>query len=187
MIQVVIGVLERPRSSIDIEYLVGRRSGRAYTGCCEFPGGKVEPGETQEDALMREWAEELGVRVRVGAKLFEQNLTTADLVDFQAIAYRVSLQAGEHIHSPPYAVHDRIEWMTRAEIMALPDDVCTPSLKLIVQRLPLSIAEARLRASACLDAVRIRRGGIDLPDAELEREALLLMPPGKLEAALTPE
>jgi 8-oxo-dGTP diphosphatase len=41
--------------------LVARRSGGPYDGFWEFPGGKVEPGESDLSALVRECAEELGV------------------------------------------------------------------------------------------------------------------------------
>jgi 8-oxo-dGTP diphosphatase len=45
----------------DGKVLVAQRSGGPYDGLWEFPGGKVEPGESDLSALVRECAEELGV------------------------------------------------------------------------------------------------------------------------------
>lgn len=46
----------------DGRVLVQQRSpGRPMAGLWEFPGGKIEPGERMEDALVRELAEELGI------------------------------------------------------------------------------------------------------------------------------
>jgi len=61
---VVAGVIQdADRSHI----LISRRPDTSHLGgLWEFPGGKVEPGETLESALTREMEEEIGVRVHVG-------------------------------------------------------------------------------------------------------------------------
>jgi 8-oxo-dGTP diphosphatase len=50
-----------------------RRSDSHLGGFWEFPGGKVEPGESRESALIREVMEELGIRVKIGLQVLEQS------------------------------------------------------------------------------------------------------------------
>lgn len=63
---VVAGVLRDARGRV---LLARRIAGRDLAGLWEFPGGKVEPGETPEAALVRELREELAVEVTVGAQV----------------------------------------------------------------------------------------------------------------------
>jgi 8-oxo-dGTP diphosphatase len=59
-IDVAVGILMKENGDV----LLGQRpEGKPYAGYWEFPGGKVESGETIIDALKREFVEELGVKV----------------------------------------------------------------------------------------------------------------------------
>lgn len=61
----VVDSLENPK-----RLLVARRSAPPQlAGMWEFPGGKLESGESFEDALHRELLEELGITVRLGAEV----------------------------------------------------------------------------------------------------------------------
>ncbi|MCL4184462.1 MAG: Nudix family hydrolase [Burkholderiaceae bacterium] len=61
MVEVAVGVLIRADGAV----LFGQRpAGKPYAGWWEFPGGKLEPGESVEQALARELREELGIEVR---------------------------------------------------------------------------------------------------------------------------
>jgi 8-oxo-dGTP diphosphatase len=60
-VKVAAGVIERADGRV---LLAQRPPGKAYEGYWEFPGGKVEPGESSEAALARELHEELGITVR---------------------------------------------------------------------------------------------------------------------------
>jgi len=59
--QVAVGVLVRDDGAV---LLADRPAGKPYAGYWEFPGGKIESGESVAQALARELAEELGVSVR---------------------------------------------------------------------------------------------------------------------------
>lgn len=66
LVEVVAGVIADARGRI---LLARRTEGRDLAGLWEFPGGKREPGESPEAALIRELHEELGIQAEVGAPL----------------------------------------------------------------------------------------------------------------------
>jgi 8-oxo-dGTP diphosphatase len=60
-VDVAVGVLIDPQGRF---LLTSRPEGKVYAGYWEFPGGKLEAGETVEQALRRELHEELGIAIR---------------------------------------------------------------------------------------------------------------------------
>jgi 8-oxo-dGTP diphosphatase len=58
--EVAVGVLIDASGSF---LLTSRPPGKVYSGFWEFPGGKLEPGETVEQALRRELEEEIGLTI----------------------------------------------------------------------------------------------------------------------------
>jgi len=61
LVQVAVGVLVRADGAF---LLTSRPEGKAYAGYWEFPGGKLEVGETIEEALRRELQEEIGITIQ---------------------------------------------------------------------------------------------------------------------------
>lgn len=66
VVDVVAAVIRDARGRI---LLTRRTEGRDLAGLWEFPGGKIEPGETPQAALMRELHEELGITAVVGEQV----------------------------------------------------------------------------------------------------------------------
>jgi 8-oxo-dGTP diphosphatase len=101
-------------------------------GYWEFPGGKIEPGETPEDSLRREIAEELGCTVAVGALVAEATHTYGEK-QVRLRTYWARVVAGE----PVPTEHERLAWVARAELSALrwaPADLPTVERLMLVQR-----------------------------------------------------
>jgi 8-oxo-dGTP diphosphatase len=104
-------------------------------GRWEFPGGKVEPGETDAQALARECAEELGVRVRVDARVGPD----VPLAHGRALlrVYAVTLQNGDQ---PRALEHSAMRWLAADELDSVP---WLPADKPIVAELPGLLASLR--------------------------------------------
>ncbi len=94
----------------------------------EFVGGKVEPGETKEQALVRECREELAVTVQVGKVFMEVTHEYPDLTVHLTL-FHASIQEG----TPQLLEHNDIRWITVEEIDQYPfcpaDEVILEKLK----------------------------------------------------------
>lgn len=101
-------------------------------GMWEYPGGKVEEGETLPDAVRREWMEEVGVSVQVGPFVGECSLEVEEPILWRL--YHVTLDS---IELKPNA-HDELLWISpMAAIQTFP---CTPTTYLVFRQVLRFIA-----------------------------------------------
>src|SRR5690554_2297241 len=81
----------------------------------EFPGGKIENGETHQEALKREIKEELNLDINVYDQLFEKAAYTYDFGRVHLSAYFCDLVSGR----PSLNEHQAIKWLNKEELMSL--------------------------------------------------------------------
>ena len=81
----------------------------------EFPGGKVEPGETDEQALARECEEELAVSLHVGRRLWSTTHAYADLT-IELVLYAARIERGD----PKCLGAQALRWASVQELKSLP-------------------------------------------------------------------
>lgn len=109
-------------------FLITRRApGQTLAGKWEFPGGKLDPGESLAQCLERQLLEELGLETVAGDVVAE---STFDYPKgrIHLVALKARILAGELALS----VHDRAEWLKPDEILSLelaPADI--PIVKLL--------------------------------------------------------
>lgn len=101
MINVVCGIIKKSN-----KVLIGRRgSGESMPGFWEFPGGKIEKGETNKASLKRELMEELEIDAEVGSLISKYRYDYPDK-SINLFFYNISNYSGKI----NIKVHDKIIW-----------------------------------------------------------------------------
>jgi 8-oxo-dGTP diphosphatase len=102
-------------------------------GGWEFPGGKVEPGETDQQALVRECREELGVGITVGRQVGDDWPLRNGYVMH---VWTAGIMSGE----PAALEHSDLRWLSEAELFDVP---WLPADLLVLEALRVHLKESR--------------------------------------------
>lgn len=111
----VVGAVIVDRFPNSTRVLAARRTRPAdLAGQWEFPGGKVEPGESPQEALRREIAEELGVAVDIQGELRPPTGHTWPASN--GYRMRLFLAVIDRGRPQPQDGHDMIRWLARDQL-----------------------------------------------------------------------
>ncbi|WP_226986851.1 (deoxy)nucleoside triphosphate pyrophosphohydrolase [Chlorobaculum tepidum] len=137
---VVCAIIER-----EGRFLIARRPlGKHLARKWEFPGSKVETGESEAEALERELIEELGVRMEIVERLMPVEHCYADR-SLRLIAFHCRIAAG----APNAGEHEELRWIDIGEA----DDYDFPEADLPI------LAEYRQKIAASVQSLPGKRRG----------------------------
>lgn len=119
-LQVVAALLEQGGRFL----ICQRPSHKAQGDLWEFAGGKIEPGETPQQALERECREELAVEIQAG-ELFMEVVHEYDDRIVRLLVLRAVLKSGE----PIALEHQAMAWVTPQQMMEY--DFCPADLPIL--------------------------------------------------------
>lgn len=106
MITVTAAIIEK-----NGKILIARRNKNdPLKGKWEFPGGRLEPGESPETCLKRELHEELGIDAKIG-EFVGSNKHTYEHISIELLAYRVKEYTGELNPTD----HEEVKWVAPSE------------------------------------------------------------------------
>ncbi len=97
----------------DNTYFIAKREDKgSIAGLWEFPGGKNRYGESEQQTLKREFAEELDLEIEVGQLVHSHDFTNKDTL-YHLKAYRVFADTVDNL---PFRFHTEYRWVTLAEL-----------------------------------------------------------------------
>lgn len=105
--QVIAAILEKDGKML----IAKRKKGSTLGGKWEFPGGKLEPGETPQDCLKRELKEEFDIETEIG-DFFWSGKFKYNFIPIELLVYKARYISGELKLSE----HDDMKWVSRGEL-----------------------------------------------------------------------
>ncbi len=109
LVWVTAGIIRRGKQLL----ICQRKAGSRFELKWEFPGGKLEPGESPQCCLARELEEELGIDAAIGAELHRTDFRYANGFAVRLLFFSVESCRG----APENLAFERIAWVKESDLL----------------------------------------------------------------------